>query len=356
MKYVSLVDFCVEVPGGRNARVLQLTDIQVGESEQQRRPDRLGVLYDFWRTENKEDNYRKIVRKAINSYNPDLIIITGDLVYGEFDDSGSALLELVEFMDSFKIPWAPTFGNHEPESAKGIDWQCEQLEKSKYCLFKQRTLTGNGNYTVGILQGDALKRVFFMMDSNGYTTMSDTTAANGHSVKEKGFGSDQIEWYTQAVNSIKEASPEAKFSFAFHIAPHVFIDAFKKYGMSADGNISEPINLDVIGEQGDYGYLGKGIPSEWDKSYTFWNSIKTIGNVDSIFVGHEHTQSTSVMYEGVRLQYGMKSSVYDSVNYIFDDGTIVHAFISEGKPIVGGNAIDISEADGSLADTYIILV
>ncbi len=356
-EYKSLVDFCVEVPEGRNARVLQLTDTQIIESEKQRYEGRVGKdQYDFWRKDNKEENFKNYVRQLIGKYKPDLIIVTGDLVYGEFDDDGSALLDFIAFMDSFEIPWAPTFGNHEPECTKGVDWQCEQLENSPYCLFKQRNLTGNGNYTVGILQGGASKRIFFMMDSNGYITMSEATAANGHSVKEAGFKADQIEWYTEAAISIKKVSPDAKFSFAFHIAPHVFIDSLKKYGVSADGSISEPIDLDAIGEQGDYGYLGKSIPSEWDRDYTFWNSIKAIGNVDSIFVGHEHTQSVSVMYEGVRLQYGTKSSVYDSTNYIIDDGSMIHSYTYDGKPIVGGNAIDISRSDGSLADTYIILV
>lgn len=75
-----------------------------------------------------------------------MIIITGDLVYGEFDDKGTCLLELIKFMESFDIPWAPVFGNHDNESQKGADWQCEQLEKAGNCLFRQRTLTGNSNY------------------------------------------------------------------------------------------------------------------------------------------------------------------------------------------------------------------
>ena len=70
-------------------------------------------------------------------------------------------------MNQYDIPWAPVFGNHDNESMKGVDWQCEQLKRAKKCLFLQRELTGNGNYTVGIRKGNELKRVFFMLDSNG---------------------------------------------------------------------------------------------------------------------------------------------------------------------------------------------
>ncbi len=50
-------------------------------------------------------------------------------------------------------------------SRLGVDWQCKQFEAAKHCLFLQRTLTGNGNYTVGIVQGGALKPFFFLLDS-----------------------------------------------------------------------------------------------------------------------------------------------------------------------------------------------
>ncbi len=101
------------------------------------------------------------------------------------------------FVDNCNIIfWAPVFGNHDNESAMGADWQCEQLESAEHCLFKQRTLTGNGNYTVGIEQGGVLKRVFFMVDSNGCSGKSAATTANGHSKGSGGFDADQIQWYT----------------------------------------------------------------------------------------------------------------------------------------------------------------
>ena len=62
---------------------------------------------------------------------PDLILMTGDNIYGEFDDSGASLRKLIAYMDSFQIPWAPVWGNHDNESTKGVTWQCEQFEKAQ---------------------------------------------------------------------------------------------------------------------------------------------------------------------------------------------------------------------------------
>ena len=57
--------------------------------------------------------------------------MTGDLVYGEFDDSGASFIKFVNFMETFGIPWAPVMGNHEGTSRKGYDWQCKILENAK---------------------------------------------------------------------------------------------------------------------------------------------------------------------------------------------------------------------------------
>ncbi len=343
------VDFVVDVEEGREIRVLQLTDIQTLDASQTRYQNR-GVgttACDVF------DRYHKYIGQVIESYKPDLIIMTGDNVYGEFDDSGKRHLELIEIMDSYKIPWAPIFGNHDNESNMGVDWQCEQFVKSEYCLFKQRTLTGNGNYSVGITQGGELKRVFYMLDSNGCYNMSAKSFANGHSKKSVGFGNDQIEWYTQSMKEVAKFLPNAKFSMAFHIQLSVFGDALKKYGYDSNTIKANPINLDNLAsatDKGDFGYIGRQLKDPWDTNHAVWNGIKTLG-VDSIFVGHEHCNSASVIYEGVRLTYGQKSSTFDRYNCKESDGTYKESY--NDNPVMGGTFINLS-SDGSIADAGII--
>ena len=355
----NLVDFTVEVESGRDMRVLQLTDPQIIESEQQRTPDRLGgvgsVTYTQWLSTNKDEMYHKYITQVIENYEPDFIIVTGDLIYGEFDDSGEALIEYIEFMDSFKIPWAPIFGNHENESYKGVDWQCQQLENSQYCLFKQRTLTGNGNYTVGLKQDGKYKRVFFMLDSNGCGGMSSQSLENGHSTQSVGFGNDQIEWYTNLAEKMRYADPDIKLSAAFHIQISAFTKAYAKYGFTNSGTINNPINIDTLenAAETDFGYIGRDLKGAWDDDDTVFYSLKNSG-FDSIYVGHEHCNSASVVYRGVRFQYGQKSSTYDRANYLQSDGTIVGASTTQGTPIIGGTSIPV-KTDGSLGIGELLL-
>lgn len=347
------IDFIVDVPEGRDIRVLQLTDTQILDADQTR-PGRTGVDLVNWASDKMDEKCFNYLRKTVRETTPDLIIMTGDLVYGEFDDAGTSLIALINCMEELGIPWAPVFGNHDNESKKGVDWQCQQLEAAEHCLFKQRTLTGNGNYTVGVRQGDKVKRVFFMLDSNGCGDMSDESFANGHSQKAQGFGKDQIAWYTDVAQKIKKSDASVKISFAFHIQLYVFGDAFAKYGFTNSGTKNNPIDIDKQENKAetDFGYIGRDLKGPWDASDAVYESIKALG-ADSIFVGHEHCNSASVVYEGIRFQYGQKTGTYDRANYLRSDGTIIGSYDVVGIPIVGGTMIPLSEEDGSIKNPYI---
>lgn len=335
------VDFVVDVPTGRDIRVLQLTDIQTLDFSQKRYETRVesNEVADTY------NGYEKYVGQVIEGYKPDFIIMTGDNTYGEFDDNGEQHLKLIQFMDSFQIPWAPVFGNHDIESNMGADWQSEQFENATYCLFKQRELTGNGNYCVGLRQGGKLKRVFYMLDSNGSGHASKRSLANGHTVTTAGFGDDQIEWYTQSITALKGEFPNVTISMAFHIQFAMFETALEEYGYFPSTIRNNPIDLDQLPsakEKGDFGYIGGSAHSDWDRNLTVWNSIKTLG-IDSVFVGHEHSNSSSVEYEGVRLTFGQKSSTFDSHN------------VNEKGAVVGGTYINLSKLDGTISDAGLYL-
>lgn len=367
-KFRNYVDFEVNVEGGREPVILQLTDTQIIDSSQ-RREGKLNntAAINFWLPELMNRRLFTDLKALINKVNPDLILMTGDLVYGGYDDAGTSLMKLAYFMDQFDIPWAPVFGNHDNESTMGVDWQCDYLENCENCLFKQRALTGNGNYSIGIVQGGELKRVIFMVDSNGCGEMSDESLANGHSTKEKGFGADQIEWYTSVANKINEKFGNMKYTFAFHIQLAAFEDAFAAYGFDNDGEkISEgvnhgdfvnPINIDELENKKDtdFGYIGRGLKTPWDQDKIVYNGMKALG-ADSILVGHEHCNSASVVYDGIRFQYGQKIGEYDRINFKNSEGKIAGASAytaDAGTPVLGGTVMKLSEETGAISDAYI---
>ncbi|MBQ7912714.1 MAG: metallophosphoesterase [Clostridia bacterium] len=350
-----LTDFTVSVAEGKDPIVLQLSDPQM------------------WDAQNVEEYCYQYIRETVEATKPDLIIVTGDLVYGKFDDNGAIFADYIRFMESFQIPWAPVFGNHDNESLMGVDWQCKQLEAAEYCLFKQGEITGNGNYSVGIVQGGKLLRAFYMMDSNGCS--APMTSDNGDTItpeagtnevqKSNGFALDQVLWYKRKITALHEIFPDVKISFAYHIQQSIFSDVPKKYSEysqtvkpGSSSELKKPLNLDTLetADETDFGYVARLPKGAWGTKDNYISEMKKLG-VDSIFVGHEHCNSYSIVYEGIRFQYGQKSSRYDRYNWLTADGTIVGGYGSAmpetATPLMGGTVIPLSQEDGAVETGYI---
>lgn len=348
VKINELTDFTVEVEEGREPVILQLSDPQ--------------IMYNT--PSEMESKCFRYIRETVEETNPDLILVTGDLTYGQFDTAdGDVFTAYVNFMESLETPWAPVFGNHDNECPKGVDWQCEQLENAENCLFEQGEVTGNGNYTVGVTQGEKLLRVFYMMDSNGCGAPSD--ASLGKVKTSNGFGNDQVDWFCESIDKVHSISPETKISFAYHIQQAYFLRAFKKYeqysGVLESGSsssLARPLNLEKpdVAQEGDFGYLGRVMKGAWDENTSVFIEMKKRG-VDSIFVGHEHCNSASIVLDGVRFQYGQKSSTYDRYNFIYENGDIDGDYNcpAGAKPLIGGTVFELSQTDGSIINPYIYL-
>ncbi len=354
-KWANTVDFVVETEGD-DFTVLQITDTQIidGGQAEDTGNSLVNPTHYVNQTLDRIDALSfDAVDYAIQESDPDLIILTGDLIYGQFDHLGIVWPELVSFLDSYSIPWAPIFGNHEIESKKGVDWQCEQLVNSENCLFKQRELTGNGNYTVGVVNGDdELVRVFYMMDTNGNYNASTESRENGHCSNLNGFGEDQFEWFEGDVAKVKAAAPETELSLAIHIPLMAFNDALTPYGYNGESQQQAfQMNIDTHADKkaDDFGYINTTYHSYyWDSDYKLWNLLKTNG-FDSVYSGHVHENSASVVYEGIRLTFGLKSSLYDSTLWKKADGTLAKSNTDLGDPIIGGTQFTFA-SNGSMTD------
>ena len=302
-------DFVVQLGEARKntpIKLLQITDTQIIDSTQRRTPDRLRPdEISAWLPENFDAQCGNHIRSLVAQTRPDLIFITGDLVYGSFDDNGTALEYYCKLMDSFAIPWAPVWGNHDNESARGIVWQCEQLQKSKYCLFKRGNVSGNGNYTVGIATGDRLVRVLHLLDSNGCRRGNE-----GEVIKQRGLYPDQLKLVENNTKLISLSQGRSVPAFmAFHYPVDCFETAEIANGYKTESRPLYVLGVDVEAKDGDFGFSLE----EYDQISTDGGFIDFIKaqNVDGVFVGHVHKNTTSINYENVRWTFGMKTGQYD---------------------------------------------
>lgn len=303
-------DFVVRLDEARRGtpiRLLQVTDMQIIDAEQRRTPDRLRPdEIAAWKPDLMDAQFGDHMKSLIAQTSPDLIFMTGDLVYGSFDDSGSTFEWFCKTMDSFKIPWAPVFGNHDNESAKGVLWQCAQLENSAYCTFRRGCVTGNGNYSVGIAVGDTLVRVLYMLDSNGCRAASDPLVT-----KERGIFADQFSFVSESAEKIRASQGKTVPSFlAFHIPTKEFDDAEREKGYRTDENSCFTIGVDVPAKDGDFG-CNYNRYQHFAKTEGDFLALLQKCSADGVFVGHCHTNNSVISHRGVRYVYGLKTGQYD---------------------------------------------
>ena len=91
----------------------------------------------------------------IKETNPDLITLTGDQTWS--NENLMSLKALVRWLDSYRISYAPIFGNHDYgndyNSAVASNKYCSDIyEKSKYCVYNRgpTNLGCLGNYVINI--------------------------------------------------------------------------------------------------------------------------------------------------------------------------------------------------------------
>ncbi len=350
-----VLDFVVNVEQGRDVRILQISDTQIIDNSQIRYDDRLFGGGEPATDENLYKNCFKYIEQAVQKTTPDLILFTGDVVYGEFDDNGTVLTKIIAYMESLDISWAPVFGNHDNESKKGATWQCQQFENAENCLFKQGDLTGNGNYNIGIMQGEKLVKVIYMMDSNGcgnayrYGYVAGYPAYNqGETVETSvGFGEDQLTWLDENSSLIDGiVGYEVSKFVAFHIPIAEFAEGAYEAGYQSDDNLNNAetytIGKTVEAKNGDFGCKGemfKGCHYEDG----LWEILKENG-FDGVFVGHSHQNNVSILYDGIRLTFGLKTGTYD--RYVVGQlgGTLIE--VEEGGATFSVKHIYYEEAFG----------
>ena len=179
-------DYVLELNYSSNYRILQLTDVHIGDK------DNTKLHYDF-------------MDLTIKDANPNLIVITGDVF--TYASKGTAK-DFCSWLDSHQIPWTLTFGNHDEQCWFSIDWLTGYLNElnekrikdgSSYCVFndlQDDEVQGNSNFAINLTNGGHVFEQLIVMDSNRYNY-------NGYFGYDY-FHQDQIDWYINLVTETKK--------------------------------------------------------------------------------------------------------------------------------------------------------
>lgn len=245
-------------------------------------------------------------KKAIENMNavldaeqPDLVVITGDLVYA--DHVAEAIPELLEPITSRQLPFATVFGNHDEQFDLTLSQMYDSIQATPGSVMPPRDDRFSPDYIISVLSNDSTRvaSVFYCIDSHSVTKYKD-------SGKYAWIAYDQIGWYRSLSDSITAANggtPLPSLAF-FHIPLPEFAYA------EAD------MHSRLIGTKGEKICCP-------DINSGLFSSIKEKGDVIGVFCGHDHDNDFAVSYYDVLLAYGRYSGGDTVYNHLKPKGARV---------------------------------
>ena len=256
-------------------RILQLTDIHLGDKDEQ------DIHYKFM---------DKTIKSALEDGPVDFIAVTGDLFTVA---SKTTVKRMISFFNGYKIPWTCTFGNHDEQCYFSVDWLTDQLNNAgKYCYFKDLQdddVFGNCNFAVNVLKGGSVFEQLIMMDSNRYDF---NPAHSGYDH----FKQDQIDWYKRLMQyNLNQTGGIVNSLMFYHIPLPEINDAWDKR------NSGEAGCEYITGEKNE-----DCCPPKYNSG--FFKVIKEQNSTHGMFFGHDHVNNFIVKYQGIIFGYGIKST------------------------------------------------
>lgn len=274
-------DYAVELEKnpGEDFVILNLTDIQLSFGEEYGYPGKLA---------------KATVDKLVEETDPDLITVTGDNAW-----SLDSYNDMIKMLDGYGIPWAPVMGNHDGQGCISEKWCAARFVQAENCLFKFGPEgMGYGNYIINITENGSIIHTLFMMDSH-----SDIQKTNINGEKGSGydhFWPEQLKWYEWAVNGIKKTAGKTVESTVFMHIPVV------EYKTAWE----EAYDIDNSCYKQEYSSSSFGVNHEGvccaPKNNGFFALCKDLNSTKNMVCGHDHVNSSSILYDGIRLTYGIK--------------------------------------------------
>lgn len=260
--------------------ILQVTDLHIGSTDEGK-----------W----KKDiiSFRRI-KKLVETHNPDMIAITGDLFTGEKPFGALLAAYAVNFFDGLERPWLYVFGNHDPEGGFGRADIAEVFAESEWAILGKHKVDNEWkvkyDYVVDISFKGEKKPAWkiYAFDS-------------GSEKGNKSIKSDQLDWYRKvSAKTTKKHQQDIRAISIFHI-PLIEYQHLKD---------DKSIKLN-----------GKSKEKVWyeEDDGSVYQAFLEVGNIEATFCGHDHYNNYWGTYKGgITLAYGYISG--EATNYAWPPG------------------------------------
>ena len=240
----------------------------------------------------RSDTAIKNIRHVMEAEQPDLVLLTGDVIYGK--PAEQSLRDVLDAVAAFNVPFGIVFGNHDDE--QGLDRAALLRIAQTYPTNVTRTepdIHGSSNYVLTLARHDGTDTaaVIYAIDSNAYSQIEGV----------KGYDyvrSDQVEWYRRTSRTLTAANggtPRPSYAF-FHIPLPEYSEA-------------------VADDEAPFVGTRKERPCVPALNSGLFTAMKECGDVRATFVGHDHSNDYAVLWHGILLAYGR----YSGGNTVYND-------------------------------------
>ena len=283
---------------GREFIILNLSDPQMS-------------VLEWTATEGAERDNRVILKRTVSELvsrvKPDLITISGDLS----GDGHEAYRQLADFLDTFGIPWAPVWGNHDNEA--GVE-NIKALEaifsRHPLCLFQAGPPElGSGNYVLRIIEGVRPVTALFLVDTHDRVPWP--TADDSNALVWAKLWPTQFDWYRRQVAILRQEGFHDS-AMIMHIPIYAYNQAFEAaydgkadckelaYSQTLNGACWKPEYKEAFGcchesicsHPADDGAFAVLLEEDFTKT---------------LLCGHDHVNNFVIPYRGIRLAYSLKT-------------------------------------------------
>ncbi len=230
--------------------------------------------------------------EAIRAEAPDLVMLTGDLIYGH---GRKSMEDVISAVSSTGVPFAVTFGNHDDEQGLSRRELFDIIRSYPGNLTDSVAgIPGVTNFILPVLSSDGKRdaAALYCFDSHSYCRIP---GVKGYDYIKAG----QIDWYRSESQRFAEANggrPLPSVAF-FHIPLPEFAQAAADQSMPLAG---------TRGEKCCSPALNSGL----------FAAFKERGDVFAVFVGHDHDNDYATVLHGIILAYGRYSGGNTEYNHL----------------------------------------
>lgn len=240
---------------------------------------------------------------------PDLIVLTGDNFQGASCHSGihaldkvlvkRAISQYMSVLDSYGVPIAIVFGNHDAETTVNKEEQMEIYSSYTNSISHNEgsIAYGCGNYNVPIYSSENSSKLLYnlwMIDSNMYDDIN-----GGYDYVRQ----SQIDWYVNTSNELKAQNnglPVPSLMFQHIIVPDIY-DALLQVEAGTEGAIGHNGNHYVLNPTNTKSGVMRERPCPPITNSGQFDAVVNQGDVVAMVFGHDHTNTFIVEHRGVDL-------------------------------------------------------